>query len=141
MPIVSGPGTITMPNCAGQLDQKLDKNGDVAGFYTNLTDGPRWHDCCRQCQIGQVCRILSVYAGCRATNPGQPEPSGVVSLTMAATRVPNNALLVKLFQKSPMSTLSQTLKACGRTCKRDRLGTKCSLEITASGYLGYGQLT
>jgi hypothetical protein len=24
---------------AGQLDQKLDKNGDVAGFYTNLTDG------------------------------------------------------------------------------------------------------
>ena len=29
-----------MPNCAGQLDQKLDKNGDVAGFYTNLTDGP-----------------------------------------------------------------------------------------------------
>ena len=30
-----------MPNCAGQLDQKLDKNGDVAGFYTNLTDGPR----------------------------------------------------------------------------------------------------
>ena len=31
-----------MPNCAGQLDQKLDKNGDVAGFYTNLTDGPNW---------------------------------------------------------------------------------------------------
>ena len=40
MPIVSGPGTITMPNSLGSWTKKLDKNGDVAGFYTNLADGP-----------------------------------------------------------------------------------------------------
>ena len=40
MPIVTGPGTITMPNSLGSWTKKLDKNGDVAGFYTNLTDGP-----------------------------------------------------------------------------------------------------
>jgi len=29
-----------MPSSARQLNQKLGKNGDVAGCYTNLTDGP-----------------------------------------------------------------------------------------------------
>jgi len=38
VPIVSGPGTVTAPNPL-RLRAKLDENGNVAGFYTNRTDG------------------------------------------------------------------------------------------------------
>ena len=42
----------------GQVDQKLDKNGDVAGFYTNLTDGPSTNAASRIVHIQRVHRSV-----------------------------------------------------------------------------------